>query len=39
MFTINTFSLSQLNNAEVTAFYINVRKAIENATAEDPATW
>jgi len=34
MFTINTFSLSQLNNAEVTAFYINLKKAIENATAE-----
>ena len=34
MFTINTFSISKLNNAEVTGFYINVQKAITNS---DPA--
>ena len=28
MFTINTFSISKLNNAEVTGFYINVQQAI-----------
>ena len=33
MFTINTFSISKLNNAEVTGFYINVQKAI---TTNDP---
>ena len=33
MFTINTFSISKLNNAEVTGFYINVQKAI---TTGDP---
>ena len=32
MFTINSFSISKLNNAEVTGFYINVQKAI---TASD----
>ena len=34
MFTINTFSISKLNNAEVTGFYINVQKAI---TTGDPS--
>ena len=34
MFTINSFSISKLNNAEVTGFYINVQKAITNS---DPA--
>ncbi len=33
MFTINTFSISKLNNAEVTGFYINVQKAITTADA------
>ena len=33
MFTINSFSISKLNNAEVTGFYINVQKAI---TTNDP---
>ncbi len=33
MFTINSFSISKLNNAEVTGFYINVQKAI---TTGDP---
>ena len=33
MFTINTFSISKLNNADVTGFYINVQKAI---TTGDP---
>ena len=33
MYTINSFSISKLNNAEVTGFYINVQKAI---TTNDP---
>ena len=33
MFTINSFSISKLNNAEVTGFYINLQKAI---TTNDP---
>ena len=33
MYTINSFSISKLNNAEVTGFYINVQKAI---TTGDP---
>ena len=33
MFTINTFSISKLNNAEVTGFYINLQKAITTADA------
>ena len=33
MFTINSFSISKLNNAEITGFFINVRKAI---TMSDP---
>ena len=34
MFSINSnFSISRLNNAEITAFYINVQKAI---TTNDP---
>ena len=33
MFTINTFSISKLNNAEYTGFMINVQKAI---TTNDP---
>ena len=31
MFTINTFSISKLNNAEVTGFYINLQKAISTS--------
>ena len=34
MYTINGFSISKLNNAEVTAFYINLQKAITNGDAE-----
>ena len=33
MFTINTFSISKLNNAEFTGFMINLQKAI---TTNDP---
>ena len=33
MFTINSFSISKLNNAEITGFYINLQKAI---TTNDP---
>ena len=33
MFTINSFSISKLNNAEVTGFYINVQKAISTGDA------
>ena len=31
MFTINSFSISKLNNAEVTGFYINVQKAVSTS--------
>ena len=31
MYTINTFSISKLNNAEVTGFYINLQKAISTS--------
>ena len=30
MFTINTFAISKLNNAEITAFFINVQRAMSN---------
>ena len=30
MFTINSFSISKLNNAEITAFFINVQRAMSN---------
>ena len=33
MYSLNSFSLSRLNNAEITAFFINVQKAITEATA------
>ena len=35
MFTINSFSISKLNNAEITGFFINLQKAM---TSDDPAT-
>ena len=31
MYTINSFSISKLNNAEVTGFYINVQKAVSTS--------
>ena len=34
MYVINTFAISKLNNAEITAFFLNVQKAITNSTAE-----
>ena len=34
MILLNSFSISRLNNAEATAFYINVQKAIVEAEAE-----
>ena len=34
MFTINSFSISQLNNAEITGYYINVQKAITSSDAD-----
>ena len=34
MFTINTFAVSRLNNAEFTGFCINLQKAINNGDAE-----
>ncbi len=33
MYTINSFAISKLNNAEITAFYINLQKAINNFEA------
>ncbi len=33
MYTINGFAISKLNNAEITAFYINLQKAINNSEA------
>ncbi len=33
MITINSFAISKLNNAEITAFYINLQKAINNSEA------
>ena len=36
MIQINSnFSISRLNNPEITAFYINVQKAINTATPEN----